>query len=48
IGAKMYETASAEAESQESGDKSQDESTDSKKKKGDKDSPIEGEVVDEK
>jgi molecular chaperone DnaK len=49
IGAKMYEeAASAEAESQESGDKSQDESTDSKKKKDDKDAPIEGEVVDEK
>ena len=48
IGAKMYEAAAKEAESQNSGDKSQGEPTDSKKKgkKDDKDAPIEGEVVD--
>jgi molecular chaperone DnaK len=40
IGAKMYESASKEAQSQEAGDKSQD--------KNDKDGPVEGEVVDEK
>jgi molecular chaperone DnaK len=38
IGAKMYEAASKDAESQESGDKSQEDS---------KDGPVEGEVVDE-
>jgi molecular chaperone DnaK len=40
IGAKMYESASADSESQESGDKSQD--------KGKEEGPIEGEVVDDK
>ncbi len=40
IGAKMYQSASADAQSQESGDKSQDEGKKS-------DEPVEGEVVDE-
>ncbi|PID31103.1 molecular chaperone DnaK [Candidatus Saccharibacteria bacterium] len=53
IGAKMYEAAAKEAGDQESGEKGQDESSDSKKKsKDDKkkkdDGPVEGEVVDEK
>ncbi|MFZ1812552.1 MAG: molecular chaperone DnaK [Candidatus Saccharimonadales bacterium] len=43
IGAKMYQSASADAQSQESGDKSQEGG-----KKSDEDEPVEGEVVDKK
>ena len=49
IGAKMYESASKEADS-EAGSKNQEssEKTDEKKPKSDRDEPIEGEVVDDK
>jgi len=47
IGAKMYEAASKEAETEDQGSKTE-EGTDKEDKKDKKDEPVEGEVVDEK
>ena len=46
IGAKMYEQAQAEAPSETPSEESSSETKTDKKKKDDKDAPIEGEVVD--